>query len=347
MSEHLGIDVDVSILEANDFLMAQIGVLMKILEDNEVKLKLKDEQRRELAELGAKLDPAKRDQYSMLVTGETILTWHRRLVGKILESKKGERKGAPPISDAERELIIRMARENPNWGLLRISGELKKSKINRCATTVRNVLRKEGIEPPPLKCRPNGRWARFMKHHTQVWQTDFAIQPVLNIFTGGVTCYYIQLFINTHSRELVLGGITSSPHTEWMQQSARNISGFEMESADLLIRDNDKIYQPSFDAVFESGGTKVATTCIAAPDMNSMAERVIRSLKGECLSQLMLFSKKQLELAVREYVQFYNTQRPHQGLDNEIPIAPEMGNGEIFCKERLGGLLKSYERLVA
>jgi putative transposase len=78
-----------------------------------------------------------------------------------------------------------------------------------------------------------------------------------------------------------------------------------------------------------------------------MAERVIRSLKGECLSHLMLFSKKQLELAVREYVQFYNTQRPHQGLDNEIPIAPAMENGEIVCKERLGGLLKSYERLVA
>jgi putative transposase len=78
-----------------------------------------------------------------------------------------------------------------------------------------------------------------------------------------------------------------------------------------------------------------------------MAERVIRSLKSECLSHLMLFSKKQLELAVQEYVQFYNTQRPHQGLGNEIPTAPEIGNGEIVCKERLGGLLKSYERLVA
>jgi hypothetical protein len=68
MTKYLGIDVDVSILEANDFLMAQIGVLMKIMENNEVKLKLKDEQRRELAELGAKLDPEKREQYSMLVT---------------------------------------------------------------------------------------------------------------------------------------------------------------------------------------------------------------------------------------------------------------------------------------
>jgi hypothetical protein len=107
---------------------------------------------------------------------------------------------------------------------------------------------------------PQWPLGEIQKHHTQVWQTDFAIQPVLNIFTGGVTCYYIQLFINTHSRELVLGGITSSPHTEWMQQSARNISGFEMENADLLVRDNDKIYQPSFDAIFESSGTKVATS---------------------------------------------------------------------------------------
>jgi putative transposase len=90
----------------------------------------------------------------------------------------------------------------------------------------------------------------------------------------------------------------------------------------------------------------MATTCIAAPDMNSMVERVIRSLKLEFLSHLMLFSKNQLKLAVREYIQFYNTQIPHQGLDNKIPIAPEMENGKIICKERLGGLIKSYERLV-
>ena len=79
-----------------------------------------------------------------------------------------------------------------------------------------------------------------------------------------------------------------------------------------MIRDNDKIYQDSFDHIFESNGTKVAPTSIAAPDMNSFIERFILSLKSENLSHLMIFSKGQLQFAVQQYIQFYNTQRPHQ-----------------------------------
>lgn len=188
-----------------------------------------------------------------------------------------------------------------------------------------------------------------MKAHTEVWQVDFAVQPIINLFNKQVTNYYIQLFINTRSREVVLGGITTHPNEEWMKQSARNLSGFEMENADLLIRDNDQIYQPSFDYIFESNGTKVKNTCVGAPDMNSFIERFIGSLRRECLNHLMLFSKRQLEYVVREYLLFYNTQRPHQGLDNEIPQSEikEIDDGEIICQERLGGLLKSYQRLVA
>jgi hypothetical protein len=85
VSRHLGIDVDIAILEANDFLVKQIGILMKIFEKDNVRLKLNDEERRQLAELGAKLAPAKRDKYSILVTCETILCWHRRLIGKLVE----------------------------------------------------------------------------------------------------------------------------------------------------------------------------------------------------------------------------------------------------------------------
>ena len=242
-----------------------------------------------------------------------------------------------------------MARGNPNWGLLRISGELKKLGFIRCATTIRNILKNVGIEPPPLKCRAEGSWQRFMDIHTEVWQTDFAVQPVLNLFNKRVTNYYIQLFINTRSREVVLGGITSHPNAEWMKQPARNISGFEMENATLMIRDNDKIYQDSFDQIFESNGTKVVHTCIAVADMNSFIETFIGSLKSEELSHLMLFSKGPLQFTVLQYIQFYNTQRPHQGLGNEIPIpsGTEMATGEIICRERLGGLLKSYDRLAA
>ena len=298
--------------------------------------------------MAVRLDVQKRKKYSLLVTPDTLLVWHRHLIGKMHKGQKGKRNGYPPISDRERDLIIRMARENPDWGLTRIAGEIRKSGYNRCPTTISNILKKEGIEPPPLKCRPKGSWKRFMNAHSEVWQVDFAVHNVLNLFNQKVTPYFIQLYINIRSREVVLGGITAHPNTEWMKQSARNISGFEMEDADLLIRDNDKIYQPSFDHIFKANGTKVSRTSIGAPDMNSFIERFILSLKSECLNQLMLFSKEQLQYAVREYIQFYNTQRPHQGLDNEIPKAKvNVAAGEVVCLERLGGLLKSYERKAA
>jgi hypothetical protein len=348
VARHLGIDVDVAILEANDFLLDQLEVLLKILNQNDVRLKLNDGDRVKLAESGVKLDPKKRDKYSKLVKGDTLLTWHRKLVGKLIETNKGDRKGAPPVTDEERQLVIDIARKNMRWGCLKISGEMKKLGFNRCATTIRNILKKAGIDPPPLKCRTDGRWSRFMEIHKEVWQTDFAVQPVLNLFNNRVTNHYIQLFINISSREVVLGGITSHPNEDWMRQSARNISGFEMENADLMIRDNDQIYQPSFDAIFKGNGTKVAPTCIAAPDMNSFIERFIKSIKDECLSHLIIFSQRQLVYAVKEYIQYYNTQRPHQGIDNQIPKPQgDLGTGDVVCTERLGGLLNSYERLVA
>ena len=345
IKQYLGIDVDLAILEANDFLMKQIEVLLKLLEKNKVLIKLTEEDRRQLAKMGAKLDPKKREKYSMLVNANTLLIWHRRLIGKLIQSKKGKRKGYKPVSDEERQLIIRMARENNLWGLLKISGELQKNDYNRCPTTIRKVLTDAGIEPPPLKCRAKGSWKGFMKAHSEVWQVDFAVHDGLNLYDRSVTRHYIQLFINTKTREVVLGGITAKPHEEWMKQNARNISGFEMENADLLIRDNDQIYQDSFDYIFESNGTKVARTSVAAPDQNSVIERYIGSLKSECLNHLMIFSKEQLEYCVWQYIDYYNKERPHQGIGNQIPKPKKKkGTGEVICTERLGGLLKSYER---
>jgi hypothetical protein len=142
VAQNLGIDVDLAILEANDFLMKQIEVLLKIIEKNKVRLQFTDEDRRQLSELAVKLNPKNRQRYSILVNSETLLIWHRKLIGKLIKSEKGKRNGYPPISDKERKLIIRMARDNPHWGLVRISGELLKSDYRRCPTTIKNVLLK-------------------------------------------------------------------------------------------------------------------------------------------------------------------------------------------------------------
>ena len=349
--KHLGLDVDVSLLESIDFLMEQINFLLKVLDRNKVSLSFNNEDRRKLAELAVALDPNKREMYSRLVTPETLLVWHRKLIGKLINSKKGKRNGAPPITDEERQKIIEIAITDMDWGLLRICGELKKIGYERCPMTVAKVLREAGIEPPPLKSWPKGTWKRFMDAHKEVWQVDFAYYDTLNLFDNKVTRQFIQLYININTREVVLGGITSHPHEQWMMNKARSISGFEMENADMLIRDNDKIYQDSYDATFESHGTKVRTTSIGAPNMNAYIERFIGSLQRECLDHLVLFSKRQLQYAVSEYIEFYNTQRPHQGIDNEIPKPkdhdPDNTTGKVICHKRLGGLLNSFERVAA
>ena len=110
-----------------------------------------------------------------------------------------------------------------------------------------------------------------------------------------------------------------------------------------------QLYRDSFDFIFEANGTKVKPTAVKAPDMNAYIERFIGSLRRECLNQLMIFSEIQLKHVVREYVQFYNTQRPHQGINNQIPKPPtqKLEKGQVVCRERLGGLLNSYERLAA
>ena len=119
----------------------------------------------------------------------------------------------------------------------------------------------------------------------------------------------------------------------------------------MLILDNDKIYQDSYDHTFESHGTKVRTTSIGVPNMNTYIERFIGSLQRECLDHLVLFSKRQLQYAVTEYLEFYNTQRPHQGIDNEIPKPKKeftnTSSGKVICHKRLGGLLNSFERVAA
>ena len=133
-----------------------------------------------------------------------------------------------------------------------------------------------------------------------------------------------------------------------MAQIARNLTdpvdGF-LRGHRFVICDRDAKFAPQFRSILQVAGIEVIRTPRQAPNCNAYAERFVLSIKSECLNRMMLFGEASLRRAVREYLQHYQTERPHQGLENEtLDVTPRVTNGPIRCTERLGGLLKHYDR---
>lgn len=160
---------------------------------------------------------------------------------------------------------------------------------------------------------------------------------------------------------MVVAGVTANPDAAWVAQQARNAS---MAMADLglparvLLLDHDAKFAGGFDAVFEADGVEVKRVGPAAPNLNAYAERWAQSLRTECLDHFLVLGEGHLRHLVREYVEHYNAERPHQARGNvplpvaaaeeagEPPVLP-FPKGEVKCRERLGGLLKHYHRAAA
>ena len=168
----------------------------------------------------------------------------------------------------------------------------------------------------------------------------------------GLTTYYVLFFVHLGTRRVVLGGITESPHEEWMKQVARNVSGWgcEMENARHLLHDRDRKFTASFDGILRAAGVEPVKLPAKSPNLNAFSERFARSVKSECLDQLILFGEKSLRHAVSEYLAHYHAERNHQGIGNLIPFPDERlsSTGQTVEKsERLGGLLSFYHREAA
>ena len=183
--------------------------------------------------------------------------------------------------------------------------------------------------------------------------TDFFTVKVLTL-TGLIT-YYVLFFIDLESRRICLAGVTRHPNQEWMEQMARNVtmedSGFLINRR-YLLHDRDSKYCSSFRQVIEAGSVKTLALPPRSPNLNAYAERWVRSVKEECLAKLILLGEGSLRRALRHYEAHYHEERNHQGKDNVLlfPLPTQAVRGEqekVRCRERLGGLLKYYEREAA
>ena len=211
-----------------------------------------------------------------------------------------------------------------------------------------NVLKRHGLHPSPNR-DPDDSWAKFLKVHLAVTvATDFLTQEVIT--AKGYVTYYILFFIRLDTRRVHVAGITQRPNQNWMLQVARNLTGVNEEFLDTsryLICDRDTKYTRQFSRLFKDHGIKTIRLPPYSPNLNAYAERWVRSIKEDCLNNLVLLGEGSLRHAVSEYVEFYNHERPHQGLNNELiesQSAETATKGPVRVRSRLGGLLNFYYR---
>jgi putative transposase len=166
--------------------------------------------------------------------------------------------------------------------------------------------------------------------------------------------YHVLFFIHRASRKVHVAGITLHPDEQWMMQIARNVTMAEwgfLSPGQYLIHNRDGKYCPTFQQLIDAAGVKRVPLPPRSPNLNAYAERWVRSVKEECLSRLILFGERALQHALTEYVAHFHQERPHQGRGNAVLIpAPRQAGiwpGPLQCRERLGGLLKYYDREAA
>jgi transposase InsO family protein len=251
---------------------------------------------------------------SFVVTPATLLRWHRRLVARRWTYPGGV--GRPPIGGELRELVLRLARENPRWGYQRIVGELCGLGVAVSATTVRKLLKDAGLGP--VGERSGLSWRDFLRAqaHTML---------AVDVFTVETVCLqrlYVLFFIELGSRRVHLAGCSANPSGAWVAQQARQLAwGLAERSTPVrfLIRDRDSKFTRDFDIVFRSERIEIVRTPVRAPKANAVAERFVRTVRSECLDWLLILNRRHLERVLRTFVDHYNGHRPHRALNLAPP----------------------------
>jgi len=333
-----------------EFYQAQLDALMTA--QGKKRLLLTDDQRRLLAVKGKSLGRKVLMELTTIVTPDTILRWHRKLVAeKWNYSEKRQKIGRPRIRQVIVDLILRFAKENPSWGYDRIQGALANVGYHISDTTVGNVLKQQGIEPAPDRKRQT-TWRTFLKSHWDVLASiDFTTIEVWT--TGGLVTFYLLFAMEVAARRVHFVGCTPSPHELWMKQMARNLTdpfdGFLLGKR-YLIMDRDATFSAGFRQILQNDGVKAVRLPARSPNLSPHIERFMKSIKEECLLRMIFFGETALRQAVTAYLAHYHRERNHQGLGNKLIESGDeldQAQGDIECRERLGGLLRYYHRAAA
>ncbi len=273
-------------------------------------------QDRDRAFLAAASRALSRDRWaSFLVTPQTLLRWHRELGRrKWIHRRRGP--GRPPLGPEVTDLILRLGRENPQWGCVRIQGELRKLGIRVGASTIRRILRRAGLGPAPRRTGPT--WSEFLRAQGRraLACNFFTVETVL------LKTLYVLFFIELSTRRVHVAGTTNRPDSAWVTQQARNLSiTGRLDEKKLLIRDREAKFSGTFDEVFRTEGLSIVKTPVRAPRANAFAERWVGTVRRECLDHVLIFGRRHLERVLGAYAEHYGPGRTEAStFDRLIPL---------------------------
>ena len=274
----------------------------------------------------------------IVVKPDTVVRWHRKGF-KLFWRYKSRRKGPgrPPISPDVLNLIRRMAEANPLWGAPRIHGELLKLGIEISERTVSNLM------PPRGPKAPSQTWRSFLKNHmTSMVYTDFFTVP-----TATFRVLFVLVILSHTRRKVVHFNVTASPSAEWTSQQV--VEAFPWDSAPkYLLRDRDSIYGAFFRQRVANMGIKEVITARRSPWQNAFVERLIGSIRRECLDHMVIVNEAHLKRVLSLYFSYYHSDRTHYSLGKDTPFERPLQSkpdqrSKVIELPRVGGLHHRYE----
>ena len=279
-----------------------------------------------------------------LVTPDTILRWHRRLVRR--RWTYPHRTGRPPIEAVVAALVVRMAEENPRWGYLRIQGELLKLGHRVGASTIRRILKRHGIPPAPSR-HTDTSWRQFLRTQaTSMLAVDFFHVDCAVTLRR----LYVLFALEVGDRYLHVLGVTGHPDGPWTTQQARNLVmdlGGHAARIRFLVRDRAGQFSASFDAILADAGIEVVKIPPRCPRANCYAERLVLTVRTEVTHRMLIFGDRHLRSVLARYAVHYNRKRPHRSLELRPPRpdtpVPEPIRTGVRRRPILGGLINEYE----
>lgn len=282
-----------------DYLQAENRVLRDQLSGK--RILFTDRQRRRLANRAKVIGTKRLLEIGTIVTPDTLLRWYRQLVAKKYDGTTTRKLGRPKTAAEIEKLISDMASNNPGWGYTRLCGALYNLGHDIGRNTVKRVLRDNGIDPAPLRTK-GVSWSTFLKAHWgAIAATDFFSVEVLT--RTGLVRYFVLFIIELQTRRVEVAGIVQQPDGRWMQQIARNLNDVDtgfLNRTRYLIHDRDPLFTEAFTAHLGSAGVETVKLPARSPNLNAFAERFVRSIKSECLAQIIPLGERHLRNAVAE-----------------------------------------------
>jgi transposase InsO family protein len=269
-----------------------------------------------------------------VVSPETVIRWHRAGFRAYWRSRSRPRGGRPKTSLEVRQLIREMSMANPLWGAPRIHGELLKVGIDVGQTTVAKYMAKQ-------RRPPSQGWRTFLRNHADgIASMDLFVVP-----TASFRLLYGLLILEHSRRQIMCLGATAHPTAEWITRQLMEAYGWKA-APQYVVRDRDAVYGDIFIRRLRAMGIRDRPTAARSPWQNGYAERLIGSIRRECLDYFVVFGERHLCYVLKSYQRYYNEARTHLSLSKDAPVSRDVqAVGHILCLPILGELHHQYVRI--